>query len=201
MDKHTGGDVQKWNDDYTAELTNAKAEASHYMSIAQKATDDLTFFRADNLKAHQMTCAAALERDRLRAEVERYKDDHRDAGKLIRLQVARAEKAEAALAEAKVERETVAQSSLRSLEAYIDKLKQFAERAEKAEAECLEQARLLGMSGEREADLLGKLGRLEKDKERLDWLHLTADGINWQTIDNTHLVTRDAIDAAMKGTP
>ncbi len=36
-------------------------------------------------------------------------------------------------------------------------------RAEKAEAECLEQARLLGMSGEREADLLGKLGRLESE--------------------------------------
>jgi fused signal recognition particle receptor len=212
MDKHTGGDVQKWNDDYTAELTNAKAEASHYMSIAQKATDDLTFFRADNLKAHQMTCAAALERDRLRAEVERlliiekqFKQSPMwDTLAIVQTRnnwQARAEKAEAELAEAKVERETVAQSSLRSLEAYIDKLKQFAERAEKAEAECLEQARLLGMSGEREADLLGKLGRLEKDKERLDWLHLTADGINWQTIDNTHLVTRDAIDAAMKGTP
>jgi hypothetical protein len=77
--------------------------------------------------------------------------------------VNRAEKAEAELAEAKVERETIAQSSLRSLEAYMDKLKQFAERAEKAEAECLEQARLLGMSGEREADLLGKLGRLESE--------------------------------------
>jgi hypothetical protein len=99
--------------------------------------------------------------------------------------IARAEKAEAELAEAKVERETIAQSSLRSLEAYIDKLKQFAERAEKAEAdnakwqklllmsrddreidlisEIEEQARLLGMSGEREADLLGKLGRLESE--------------------------------------
>jgi hypothetical protein len=136
--------------------------------------------------------------------------------------IARAEKAEAALAEAKLERETIAQSSLRSLEAYIDKLKQFAERAERAEAEIAEwsvlnlwggtpdfihefikgqqarihrcqdleadnakwqklllmsrddreidliseieeQARLLGMSGEREADLLGKLGRLESE--------------------------------------
>jgi hypothetical protein len=83
----------------------------------------------------------------------------------------------------------------------IDDNVELTTRAEKAEAECLKQARLLGMSGEREADLLGKLGCLKKDKERLDWLHLTADGINWQTIDNTHLVTRDAIDAAMKGTP
>jgi DNA repair exonuclease SbcCD ATPase subunit len=137
-------------------------------------------------------------------------------------QQARAEKAEAELAEAKVERETIAQSSLRSLESYIDKLKQFAERAERAEAEIAEwsvlnlwggtpeivhefikgqqarihrcqdleadnakwqklllmsrddreidliseieeQARLLGMSGEREADLSGKLGRLESE--------------------------------------
>jgi hypothetical protein len=38
---------------------------------------------------------------------------------------------------------------------------------------------------------------LRQDKERLDWLHLTADGINWQT-DNTRLITRDTIDAARK---
>ena len=38
------------------------------------------------------------------------------------------------------------------------------------EAEFLEQARLLGMSGEREADLLGKLERLARDKARMDWL-------------------------------
>lgn len=36
-------------------------------------------------------------------------------------------------------------------------------RAERTEAECLEQARLLGMSGEREADLLGKLERIERE--------------------------------------
>jgi hypothetical protein len=43
------------------------------------------------------------------------------------------------------------------------KTNELIARAEKAEAECLEQARLLGMSGEREADLLGKLGRLESE--------------------------------------
>jgi hypothetical protein len=53
-----------------AELAAAKAEASHYMAVAQKATDELIFFRADNLKAHQMTCAAGLELTRLRAELE-----------------------------------------------------------------------------------------------------------------------------------
>jgi hypothetical protein len=55
------------------ELAEATAEASHYMAVAQKATDELIFFRADSLKAHQMTCAAGLERDSLRAEVERWK--------------------------------------------------------------------------------------------------------------------------------
>ena len=45
------------------DLSDAKAEASHYMAVAQKATDELIFFRADSLKAHQMACAAALERD------------------------------------------------------------------------------------------------------------------------------------------
>jgi predicted nuclease with TOPRIM domain len=143
--------------------------------------------------------------------------------------VNRAEKAEAELAEAKVERETIAQSSLRSLEAYMDKLKQFAERAEKAEAECLEQARLLGMSGEREADLLGKLGRLEselaaiknghgelgkyeqlrlknaelqRDKARLDWMAVSDTWFDSPATESFNPETfRDAIDAAMKGTP
>jgi hypothetical protein len=56
-----------------SELAASNAEAAHYMAVAQKATDELIFFRADSLKAHQMTCAAALERDSLRAEVERWK--------------------------------------------------------------------------------------------------------------------------------
>ena len=159
-------------------------------------------------------------------------------------------KLRAELTEAKVERETVAEGSLRSLEAYIDKLKQFAERAEKAEAalaewsvlnlwggtpeiihefikgqqnrihhcqdleaECLEQARLLGMSGEREADLLGKLERLARDKARMDWLeekmwfvranvmlHDEVPPYTVKTCDGiVHGATvRAAIDAAMK---
>jgi hypothetical protein len=53
------------------DLSAAKAEASHYMAVAQKATDELIFFRADSLKAHQMTCAAGLERDSIRAELAR----------------------------------------------------------------------------------------------------------------------------------
>jgi len=59
------------------------------------------------------------------------------------------------------------------------------------EAEFLEQARLLGMSGEREADLLGKIERLAKDKARLDWL----EDHGWITGEPCD---RAAIDAAMK---
>lgn len=35
------------------------------------------------------------------------------------------------------------------------------------ESELLEQTRIIGMSGEREADLLGKIDRLEREVERL----------------------------------
>ena len=81
------------------------------------------------------------------------------------------------------------------------------------EAECLEQARLLGMSGEREADLLGKLERLARDKARMDWLeekmwfvranvmlHDEVPPYTVKTCDGiVHGATvRAAIDAAMK---
>ena len=208
-----------------------------------------------DMKEHGADIRRVLaELSRLRADLERFTGhglldchaicDQRDAA------IARAERAEAALAEAKVERETVAEASLRSLEAYIDKLKQFAERADAAEAalaewsvldlwggtpeiihefikgqqnrihhcqdleaECLEQARLLGMSGEREADLLGKIERLAKDNARLDWLeekmwfvranvmlHDEVPPYTVKTCDGiVHGATvRAAIDAAMK---
>ena len=54
------------------ELAAAQQEAAHYMSVAQKATDELARLRAENLTAHQMACAAGLERDQLRAEVKRW---------------------------------------------------------------------------------------------------------------------------------
>jgi hypothetical protein len=79
------------------ELAAAKAEASHYMTVAQKATDELIFFRADNLKAHQMTCSAGLERDSLRAEVERLKEQLRIESAASAHALHWAEKAEAAL--------------------------------------------------------------------------------------------------------
>jgi hypothetical protein len=143
------------------DLSDAKAEASHYMAVAQKATDELIFFRADNLKAHQMTCAAGLERDSLRAEVERLTTKIGNQADRIRYlegainhatgtplskAIARAEKAEAD-------------------NAYWQKLLLMSRDDREIDliSEIEEQARLLGMSGEREADLLGKLGRLESE--------------------------------------
>jgi hypothetical protein len=61
---------------------------------------------------------------------------------------ARAEKAEAALA---IERQALSG---------VIKLKMHFE------TECLEQARLLGMSGSREASLLGKISQLERQLEK-----------------------------------
>ncbi len=166
-------------DTSVAERDRLRAEVEKWQSVAATMSSE---------REHN-----ANEAGRLRAEVERLKkqirDDNRAYGCELRdpygtiweqaaKDYARAEKAEAALAEAKVERETVAEASLRSLESYIDKLKQFAERAEKAEAECLEQARLLGKSGEREADLLGKIERLNRVIERasVQFFHEGTDG-------------------------
>ena len=52
------------------ELADAQQEGAHYISVAQKATDELTRLRAENLAAHKMACAAGLERDQLRAELD-----------------------------------------------------------------------------------------------------------------------------------
>ena len=63
IDKHTCGDVQKWADYYTAELTRLRA--------------DLERFTGHGLLDCHAICdqrdTAVAERDRLRAEVERWK--------------------------------------------------------------------------------------------------------------------------------
>ena len=159
------------------ELATAKAEAAHYMSVAQKATDELVRLRADNLTAHEMACAAGLERDRLRAEAEALKQSIESGQRVLR-----------------------------------EDAERNAARAERAEAECLEQARLLGKSGEREADLLGKLERLAKDTARLDWLEANPEAVKassvfkstfgrkiwWRGAGGDYDTARAAIDAAMK---
>jgi hypothetical protein len=124
------------SDTFRAELATAKAETSHYMAVAQKATDELIFFRADNLKAHQMTCAAGLERDSLRAEVERLKGMRTAAEAIMtdvaeaneEIAIARAEKAEAELAKRDSE-------YLRGTAMVAESASVWQSRAEKAEAE------------------------------------------------------------------
>ena len=98
MDKFTGGDVQKWAADYTAELTAAKAEC-----------DRLRFLAGPSAMSDDSIVSAYAELTRLRAEVERLKgalalgqqncDDAYDDLREERDEaIARAEKAEAALA-------------------------------------------------------------------------------------------------------
>jgi len=67
-----------------------------------------------------------------------------------------------------------------------------------ATAECLEQARLLGMSAEREADLLGKLGRLESELAAIKHGHGELGKYEQLRLKNAEL---QAELAAMKGTP
>ena len=64
-----------------------------------KANAELTRLRADNLTAHQMACAAGLERDQLRAEVDALKQCIESGPRVLRedaeRNAARAERAEA----------------------------------------------------------------------------------------------------------
>jgi hypothetical protein len=204
-------------------------------NAANQMRDECEKLELELTETERLRFGADADRRRLRAEVERLTTKIGNQADRIRYlegatnhatgtplskAIARAEKAEAELAEAKVERETVAQSSLRSLKAYIDKLKQFAERAERAEAdnakwqklllmsrddreidlisEIEEQARLLGMSGEREADLLGKLGRLESELAAIKHGHGELGKYEQLRLKNAEL---QAELAAMKGTP
>ena len=170
IDKHTCGDVQKWADYYTAELTRLRAFG-------------------DQLSNNLSAVGAAYNSEKARAE--KAEADNAKWQKLLLM--------------SRDDRE-------------IDLI-----------SEIEEQARLLGMSGEREADLLGKLGRLEselaaiknghgelgkyeqlrlknaelqRDKARLDWLAVSDTWFDYPATESFNPETfRDAIDAAMKGTP
>jgi len=58
----------------------------------------------------------------------------------------------------------------RKRQALHDELTRLLDRLEAAETEVLEQARLLGIGGEKELALMAKLEAAEKDAARLDWL-------------------------------
>ena len=160
------------------ELAEAKAEAAHYMSVAQKATDDLTRLRAELKELSQAY------------ELNRVSIDELDADR------ARAERAEAALAKWSVL--NLWGGTPEIIHEFIKGQQNRIHHCQDLEAEFLEQARLLGMSGEREADLLGKIERLAKDKTRMDWLESPA-GFDWQwNSPHSVIISRAAIDAAMK---
>lgn len=56
-------------------------------------------------------------------------------------------------------------AAVNSLPAMLDRLESAERRAEEAEKECAEQARLVGMGAERELALMAKLGQAEKERD------------------------------------
>ena len=164
--------------------------------------------------------ARSIERDndkeelaRLRAENERLKELSDNAASAMQwakeefaAMKVRAERAESALAlyRSKVFR-------MKSILTSIDddgKEQHTSATAERAEAEVLAQAELLGRSAEREADLMGKLSRAEhalsaarKDSERLDWLERNVQEVGFERMNERVLggcsFDRNEIDAAM----
>ena len=196
------------------------------------ARSDIAHYLRDNLTAHQMACAAGLERDQLRAEVSEARrawlgDDYGHLPLIEALEKFRSDSdAESDRADVLYQRSCEVEHKLRAeverLKATLSAIEEDGTsehnaavglrqnlvaaitRAEKAEdalaewsvlnlwggtpeiihefikgqqnrihhcqdlgAECLEQARLLGMSGEREADLLGKISRLHSINENI----------------------------------
>lgn len=83
----------------------------------------------------------------------------------------RTEKAEAELAKAITQLQIItdfaANPDVQELAQVRAELTAMQTRAERAEAECLEQARLLGMSGSREASLLSKISQLERQLDTI----------------------------------
>ena len=117
--------------------------------IFRQAADDIERMSAEN---ERLTAKIANQADRIR-----YLEGatNHATGTPLSLAIARAEKAEAEverLLRYDAERQIACES--------------YFARAERAEAECLEQARLLGMSASREASLLGKISRLEHQLEK-----------------------------------
>jgi hypothetical protein len=159
------------------ELAAAQQEAAHYMSIAQKATDELIFFRADNLKAHQMTCAAGLERDSLRAEVERWKTVAAEMSQEREHNANEASRLRAEVERLKIIEEKFRQSPMWDVLAIVQTRNNWQACAEKAEAALAFIAENGGTTHETECGTISCNG---------SWCAEQA---------------RAAIDAAMKGTP
>ena len=207
------------------ELACEKTNRNHLIEKGAKLETELACLRAElvvekNWVEHHSQHADDLiaENVKLRAEVERlkldYEYDHKclhEVRERCESWKQRAEKAEAALAEWSVL--NLWGGTPEIIHEFIKGQQNRIHHCQDLEAECLEQARLLGMSGEREADLLGKLERLAKDKARPPWLeekmwfvranvmlHDEVPPYTVKTCDGiVHGATvRAAIDAAMK---
>ena len=170
------------------ELAAAKAECNRLYESSPTALDALT-----------------AELTRLRAQNDQFSDNLSAVGKAYNAEKDRAEKAEAALAEWSVL--NLWGGTPEIIHEFIQGQQNRIHHCQDLEAECLEQARLLGMSGEREADLLGKLERAKADTARLDWLEAHALPQHSPNISISDLGRhyngfpgsfRAAIDAAMK---
>jgi hypothetical protein len=146
IDKHTCGDVQKWADYYTAELTRLRAQ--------------LAAIEEDGTEEHN---AAVSLRLKLVTALDRADNAEADNAKWQKLLLMSRDDRESDLI-----------------------------------SEIEEQARLLGMSGEREADLLGKLGRLESELAAIKNGHGELGKYEQLRLKNAEL---QAELAAMKGTP
>ena len=88
---------------------------------------------------------------------------------------------------------------------YDDELAKALARVKELEAEALEQARIIGISGERECRHLARIAEMEQDKARLDWLDGCSSEGKWKAVlyqyDCRSLADgniRSAIDAAMR---
>ena len=179
------------------------AAARNELAAAQAECERLKFATEGHLLK---TIQQQAELARLRAELKelsqayelnRVSIDELDADR------ARAERAEAALAKWSVL--NLWGGTPEIIHEFIKGQQNRIHHCQDLEAECLEQARLLGMSGEREADLLGKIERLAKDKARLDWLldrsaqtnHSYSNPLGGGNYVQYHK-DRAAIDAAMK---
>jgi DNA repair exonuclease SbcCD ATPase subunit len=184
----------QWVAALPAALAAAQQEAAHYMSVAQKATDELARLRAELAEAKEECKNVRLKWHTVMGRCAAKEDEIIELGEELASLRDELSKVYALVTPVGFD----LPGGIFDASQAVSELRARAERAEKAEAECLEQARLLGMSGEREADLLGKLERLAKDKARLDWLESPA-GFDWQW-NSAHsvIVRRAAIDAAMK---
>lgn len=208
------------DDEETPLITNHRVSAETYkrmVDLARELETELARLRAElavaeNWVEHHSKHADDLiaENVKLRADLERFTGDglldchticdQRDAA------IARAERAEAALAEWSVL--NLWGGTPEIIHEFIKGQQNRIHHCQDLEAKCLEQARLLGMSGEREADLLGKLERAKADTARLDWLldrsaqtyHSYSNHLGGNNYVQYHK-DRAAIDAAMKGTP